>query len=133
MNTYTIGQQVESKSFGHGVVNSIEGPFMVVAFTETGIRRILAKSFVEGTYVAPTAQPAEVEVERTKSIVTAQDIYHMGQGVWSTEFTNAMAEIAANSTGIAVDIAAKFKKYHTITIAQAQVLARVATANNITL
>ena len=133
MSTYTIGQQVESAAFGHGVINSIEGPFMVVKFAETGIRRILANSFVQGEYVAPVAQPAEVEVERSKSALTAQDIYHMGQGIWSAEFTNAMAEIAANATDIAVDIAAKFKKYHTITIAQAQVLARVAQANNITL
>lgn len=79
------------------------------------------------------AQPEEVEVERTKSVITASDIYHMGQGAWSYEFTNAMAEIAAKSTGIAVDISAKFKKYHNITIAQAQVLARVAAQNNITL
>lgn len=73
------------------------------------------------------------EQEAAKSAITASDIYHMGTGVWSYEFANAMAEIAAKSTGIAVDISAKFKQYHTISPAQAQVLARVAEANNITL
>lgn len=96
------------------------------ATEEAAIAQVTARLVAE-------AHPEEVEAERTKSVVTASDIMHMGQGIWSAEFNNAMAEIAAKSTGIAVDISAKFKKYHTISIAQAQVLARVATANNITL
>ena len=93
---------------------------------EAAIAQVTARLLAE-------SQPAEVEAERTKAIMTASDIMHMGQGVWSYEFTNAMAEIAAKSTGIAVDISAKFKKSHTITPAQAEVLARVASSNNITL
>lgn len=92
----------------------------------TAIAQVTARLNAEG-------QTEEVEVERTKSVITASDIMHMGQGVWSYDFANAMAEIAAKSNGIAVDISAKFKKSHTITIAQAQVLARIAVANNITL
>lgn len=83
--------------------------------------------------IAAEAHPEEAEVVRTKSVVTVSDIFHMGQGVWSYEFTNAMAEIAAKSTGIASDISSKFKSSHKITIAQAEVLARVAVVNNITL
>jgi len=83
--------------------------------------------------IADEAQPEEVEAERAKTVATASDIFHMGQGVWSYEFTNAMAEIAAKSTGIASDISSKFKSSHKITIAQAEVLARVAAANNITI
>lgn len=83
--------------------------------------------------IAAEAHPEEAEVVRTKSVVTVSDIFHMGQGVWSYEFTNAMAEIAAKSTGIASDISSKFKSSHKITIAQAEVLARVAAANNITI
>jgi len=93
---------------------------------EAAIAQVTARLLAE-------SQPAEVEAERTKAIMTASDIMHMGQGVWSYEFTNAMAEIAAKSTGIAVDISAKFKKSHTITPRQAEVLARVAFSNNITI
>jgi len=83
--------------------------------------------------IAAEAQPEEVEVERTNTVATVSDIFHGCSGVWSYEFTNMMAEIASKSTGIASDIAARAKRTHRITIAQAEVLARVAAANNITI
>jgi len=83
--------------------------------------------------IAAEAHPEEAEVVRTKSVATVSDIFHGCSGVWSYKFTNMMAEIAAKSTGIASDIAARAKRTHRITIAQAEVLARVAAANNITI
>lgn len=96
--------------------------------TTAKTEREAIKTILKHVNAAPVA-----EQEAAKSAITASDIYHMGAGVWSYEFANAMAQIAAKSTGIAVDISAKFKQYHTISPAQAQVLARVAEANNITL
>lgn len=137
MSTYTIGQQVEHKSFGHGTVIGIEGQFLVIEFVETGVKRTMAQFFTEGTYVAPVAAPEVEEVREVRPATVqevAQTVFAM-TGQWDSMMNAFAGRVAAAAEGNATmtDIISKWRKYHTPSPAQASAIARFAKANNITL
>jgi len=138
MNTYTIGQQVEHATYGHGMIMNIEGDKLIINFTPAGIKQILAAFFKQGTYVAPVEQTEEVEEVRVPVVLTAGELAQCiwgGGKFWQSDMSEFAARVAAAAEGNATmtDIIAKWRKYRSASPAQAGAIARFAKQNNITL